>query len=64
MNDEQKTLAHKVAFFRAEANLNAIRDDIGQINNVTYERLYWESRQDTDKMSLADLRDELNGWRS
>ena len=64
MNDEQKALAHKVAFFRAEANLNAIRDDIGQINNVTYEFLYWESRQDTDKMSLADLRDELNGWRA
>jgi hypothetical protein len=64
MNDEQKALAHKVAFFRAESNLNAIRDDIGQINNVTYELLYWESRQDTDKMLLADLRDELNGWRS
>ena len=64
MNDEQKTLAHKVAFFRAEANLNAISYEIGQINNVTYERLYWESRQDTDRMLLADLRDELNGWRS
>ena len=60
MNNEHASLAHKVAFFRADANLNVIPSDLG--TNAIYEVLYWESREDTDRMSLADLRDEFRAW--
>jgi len=60
MNNEHASLAHKVAFFRADANLNAMPSDCG--TNAMFEMLLWESHEDTDRMSLADLRAEFGAW--
>ena len=60
MKTAKQLASERVAHFRAQANYLGLIDSGSGF--VPFTTLYVEALQDTDRMKLADLLEELEGW--